>query len=553
MALVPDAVASTLSVNCDSGGDLQAKIDAAASGSTILVKGTCLGNFQILTKGLTLKGNPAATLDGNDLGPALSIDTPGKAVHLVGLTITGGTASLGGGIDKADGSLTLNRVDVTGNLATGASGTPGGGGLRSGSGNVFVSSSTIVGNRVLATDSAIFALGGGLLVSNGHLSIKGSTISDNRVTAHPTSAQFSAYGGGFYLEGGNLTLQSSRITGNRVTASAPGDMTAEAAAGYQDTVGSASISSTLVSSNVATATSTSGFTNTGYTLDLQASPTSIIGSRIIGNSATANSPGDAFASGGAITASAGNDITLSRSTVDRNTISATSTNGGALAEGGGLDTSSASSTTLTGSTISRNRLIVKTSGAAQANAYGGGGYVGDLKATNSTIAFNTVSATSPQSIYVDGGGLDAYGCCSVLDTTVAHNTVSGNAPTIFGLLGGGLYTSSGLTIKNTILADNTAPTGPDCSGGPTSKGHNLIRRTAGCSFTSQGTDKVGKDPMLGPLKNNGGPTQTMALAPASPALNAIPKSACAVATDQRGVHRPQGTRCDIGAYERKVV
>jgi hypothetical protein len=44
----------------------------------------------------------------------------------------------------------------------------------------------------------------------------------------------------------------------------------------------------------------------------------------------------------------------------------------------------------------------------------------------------------------------------------------------------------------------------------------------------------------------------MAIALSSPAFNAIPKAACSVSTDQRGVHRPQGLRCDIGAYERKV-
>src|SRR4029453_11225119 len=98
MVVTPVALAATLSVNCSAGGDLQAKIDAAASGSTILVKGTCIGNFQINAKTLTLKGNPAPTLDGNDLNVPLEISASGKTVHLVGLTIPGGTASSAGGI-----------------------------------------------------------------------------------------------------------------------------------------------------------------------------------------------------------------------------------------------------------------------------------------------------------------------------------------------------------------------------------------------------------------------------------------------------------------------
>ncbi|HXP85894.1 MAG TPA: choice-of-anchor Q domain-containing protein [Bryobacteraceae bacterium] len=57
------------------------------------------------------------------------------------------------------------------------------------------------------------------------------------------------------------------------------------------------------------------------------------------------------------------------------------------------------------------------------------------------------------------------------------------------------------------------------------------------------------------LQNNGGPTPTIALLPTSPAVDAIPVSACTdfagnpVKTDQRGVPRPQGRACDIGAFE----
>jgi hypothetical protein len=65
------------------------------------------------------------------------------------------------------------------------------------------------------------------------------------------------------------------------------------------------------------------------------------------------------------------------------------------------------------------------------------------------------------------------------------------------------------------------------------------------------TDVTGQPPKLGPLQANGGPTQTMAIAAASPAFDAIPPAACAVAFDQRGTPRPQGAKCDIGAFERQ--
>ncbi|MGH2891287.1 MAG: choice-of-anchor Q domain-containing protein, partial [Solirubrobacteraceae bacterium] len=58
------------------------------------------------------------------------------------------------------------------------------------------------------------------------------------------------------------------------------------------------------------------------------------------------------------------------------------------------------------------------------------------------------------------------------------------------------------------------------------------------------------DPMLGLLQDNGGPTETMALLPGSPALDAVPATGTVCKTsDQRGVSRPQGAACDIGAYE----
>jgi len=95
-----------------------------------------------------------------------------------------------------------------------------------------------------------------------------------------------------------------------------------------------------------------------------------------------------------------------------------------------------------------------------------------------------------------------------------------------------------------------------------SEGYNLDSDGT-CGF-SHPTDLSGVDPMLGPLQDNGGPTPTHALLPGSPAINAIPVEDCTydddgdpgtpevpLTTDQRGVRRPQGGRCDIGAYERQ--
>lgn len=62
------------------------------------------------------------------------------------------------------------------------------------------------------------------------------------------------------------------------------------------------------------------------------------------------------------------------------------------------------------------------------------------------------------------------------------------------------------------------------------------------------------DPFLGPLESNGGPTETHALSPDSPLIDAVPAEYCYLHTDQRGEPRPISAAddpplCDIGAYE----
>ena len=87
------------------------------------------------------------------------------------------------------------------------------------------------------------------------------------------------------------------------------------------------------------------------------------------------------------------------------------------------------------------------------------------------------------------------------------------------------------------------------SGSPTSLGYNLIGDDTGCGYTPGTGDLLNVDPLLGPLRDNGGDTETHALLPGSPAIDQIPTELCVVDTDQRGVLRPQGSACDVGAYE----
>lgn len=153
-----------------------------------------------------------------------------------------------------------------------------------------------------------------------------------------------------------------------------------------------------------------------------------------------------------------------------------------------------------------------------------------------------------------GGGIDNRGGD---DVVILNSTITGNHA-IKG--GGGLAAGQGyapissdvalgtMTLRNTIVAGNTSTAGEaGCHVKDQiirSLGHNLSSDRS-CFLTAPG-DHPGTDPQLGPLAGNGGPTWTQALLAGSPAIDAA--TACP-ARDQRGVARPQGRRCDIGAYE----
>ena len=206
---------------------------------------------------------------------------------------------------------------------------------------------------------------------------------------------------------------------------------------------------------------------------------------------------------------------------------------------------------LTDSTISANtagddgggiwndRTLILTDSTVSANTAINGGGIGNggtLTLTNSTISVNT--ANKGAGIWNGNGA----------KLTLTSSTVSNNT----GGQGGGIWNSGTADLTNAILAGNSAPNSPDCSGTLGLSGHNLIGSGDGCTFTPASGDLVNVNPKLGPLADNGGPTKTHALLPGSPAIDAGDDSKCP-AIDQRGVARPQGARCDIGALEVEVA
>ena len=181
--------------------------------------------------------------------------------------------------------------------------------------------------------------------------------------------------------------------------------------------------------------------------------------------------------------------------------------------------------------------------------------VSAMRLTNVTVSGNSAAG--------EGAGIDVLkGAATLNNVTVSRNHA--DADNTGGGNGGGILVksdpSASLALQNSIVAGNTVGStgsGPDCSGTLTSHGHNLIGDTSGCTIATTGSDIVGVSPLLAPLRDNGGFTKTHALKRHSKAIDhGSPKKpgsggqACD-RHDQRGIKRPQGPRCDIGAYELK--
>jgi uncharacterized protein YccT (UPF0319 family) len=195
------------------------------------------------------------------------------------------------------------------------------------------------------------------------------------------------------------------------------------------------------------------------------------------------------------------------------TVSTSTISGNSATDGGGIYNNAA--LTVVNSTISGNT-------ASSTSGYGelGGGIYNDFDGV-ATLSNSTISGNSAAAL---GGGLFNWGTDTLSNVTIAANSSD--------QFGGGIYQYSGFgatTIVNTIVAKNTATDGdPDIDGPIVSTStSNLVGDGTGMTGIANGSggNQVGTsgspiDPLLGPLQNNGGTTQTMALGSGSPAINA---------------------------------
>jgi len=548
--------------------------NAAATGDLDIT--TTLHSVTIAGGGPSTVIDAAGLTSGNMHDRAFQITGSGITVIFQDLTIRNGQAADDGSSGASTNPAIQNFTRAGGGILNGA-------GIDvnlvtvNGGGSVTLDNVTIESCQVLGKGDdqvnqhrTLDAWGGGLasLGATGNVIITGSTFTGNSA-AGGNGGNFNngggsgVRGGSIYFEGGTLNVNGSRIVNSNATGGHGGNGPGNQQNGGQGGIaqgggawvgGTVSINNSTFESCVATG----GNSGTGQN----------------GTNNGADSGGGGLFSIGA--------VTVTNSTFDQN-----STNGGDAGDSFGPDCFGAHQSgdggAARGGAIQADAgsLIINTATFANNSANGGDG--GDGGPTN--------VASCSQSSHGAGGLAHGGAITNTNSATVNinHATISGNnaqagntgvnqaganrPPRLVAEgTGGGIRVGPGaVTLENTIIAGNTAanglgdttgaPTpGPDVDGAVTSSGHNLVGNvTEATGFTGSG-DQTGVNPLLMPLASNGGPTQTMALTPGSPAIDA--GVAAGATLDQRGMPRPvddpgvantggsDGT--DIGAYEAEI-
>jgi hypothetical protein len=377
--------------------------------------------------------------------------------------------------------------------------------------------------------------GGGGIRNLGSLTLESVTVRKNLVNPDEGSDELENGGGGI-LNKGSLTVLSSEIAENIVEPASAKAPRADNGSAIQN-AGALRIVDSAILRNQAAGIYPSGAIFTRRRAVGKPSTLELVRTRIEGNEAQAgiDSEVKGMANGVGVYASETN-LTVRESTIAGNRGAGPKVNGAALYFGYEGDL------TFESSTVANN--VAKGSESASGAILVAGDSTDQMRIVNSTIVGNEVAAPSV------AGGIVHFGESNL---EIASSTISGNRAVGAGARGGNLYAfhlgAYATTVRDTIVSGGVANAGSEnCfsnkPGVIVSAGHNIDSADQ-CGFSAAG-DKVNVDPLLAPLSANGGPTATMALLAGSPAIDA---GADCPATDQRGVARPQGAACDIGAFE----
>jgi len=427
-----------------------------------------------------------------------------------GLSVTGtlnSTASsdigvTGGIIDNADGHATLDGMDVSQTTNSSDDGIYGG--VLFSTNWAELSNDAVSGTTDTTTTSTTAEVYGGVLDLTAAATITRVAISGTAVTAGSDPVL-----GGVFYDDTEASLNDVSVTGTSITTAGPFVFGGALYTGVTITSLSTSTPTTLTAQDVSVTSTTVHDIGTVHGV-------------VVG--------------GGWFTAGA-------LSATDVQVLGTSVTADGGVA-GGAFLTAGSDASTITDSTFGGNTVTMSGTGSV----YGGIAYfTAGASLVNVTMDDATITAppaSTASVVYVDTA-------VQLTNDTIANDTVQSTTGAAFtgtegGLVMGGDYVAG---FKNTIVA--TTPSAANCNlAGKTgasfvSAGGNIDSGTS-CGFT-QSSDQQSTNPMVATVADNGGPVQTAALLPGSPAIGRGVSAGCP-ATDARGVARPAG-HCDVGAFQ----
>ena len=509
----------TVTTNADSGlGSLRAEIADASSGDTIRFSNKLSGQTITLTSGelavnknLEINGLGAQSLAVSANGTSRVFDVSGGAtLNLSGLTITGGAAELGAGIDNEAGStLAITQSTLSDNEASGgATGNAQGGAIFNAAGaNLSIMSSLLTGNQTDGTNQSF----GGAVYNQGSASIFASTFTSNSAVGSLTLSFFSVGGsmGGAIMndDGSTMTVSRSNFTGNQALGGPAGDALGGAIDNESWSTSplgvTVSVTGSSFSANVADAGASAfdgGFG--GAIEDLPGTTISVRGSTFTKNEATANPSASmgvfSLADGGAIDDGGDGDfffpipgqpavsLTVAGSSFDDNLATGGTEAGAGLGNfgGGGAVNWGFSTGSITNSSFIGNQAIGEAANTGSRGGTAQGGiYAASMLTIENCAMIGNQAVAGFGGGFAEGGGIEAYGG---LDATncilIGNESMGGSGATNAGPFGffagyaeGGGINLLGInlsgsadsvtaTITDSILISNQAVGGAGASG-----------------------------------------------------------------------------------------
>jgi hypothetical protein len=473
---------------------------------------------------ITGPGAAALTVSGNDASRVFYIYSPAAQLEVTisGLTITDGfDLDLGAGVANIGENLTLEGVVLTGNATSGA-----GGGLAVVQDADLPTSVTLRQTEVSGNQASE---GGGVYL---YLYAPDPEVSLHVLDSTITASQSIGCGGGIaagYMAG-EIIVERSTISGN-ITDCSGGGISANVL--YGGSIVAVRDQSTL-SDNEAAYMGGGVYAAYSYgTVEVADSVVSgnraLIGAGIGVGSGTLMVSGSTISDNGGVPEDPG---------VVGLVPGATYLGGGIAVGEGGL--------TVSASTIEGNAALL--GGGVAVGMFGPSRDRGEGEEPLPPVTLEVENATISGNAALFGGGLAVGYLDPTAPSSLRHVTITENT----ALVGGGIaIEESTLLVTSSILAGNLGDGSPDVETGDFGSvvlDHSLVGDLDAASVDDLGNNLIGVDPELGPLANNGGPTETHLPAATSPALN-TGNDADSLATDQRGALRPGGARVDMGAVE----